>query len=336
MEIGISKIEYALGSATLTNDELRLEYPEWNFDHLETRTGVKSRPICSQNETALDFAISACNKLIDDGSLSVDEVDAVIFCTQTPDHLIPPNSCILHGILDLRPNTAAFDISHGCAGYPYSLMLARDMIFSGSASQVLVINSDTYSRLISPDDRATRSLFGDAGAVSLISTHNPSFVIHDIFLATAGDLYKRFFIDSGGARNPRQNDDEKRKGNAKQSNVSGYINMDGLGILTFFNSILPKAIFEFLEKNGLAMDDIVLVVPHQSSAVSLEGLRKSLNIDNSKFYVDIEDTGNLVSASIPIAFKRASQKHSFAPGDKILFCGFGVGLSWGLALVEAK
>ena len=186
MEIGIRSIAYSLGSKILTNAELKKQFPKWNFDHLETRTGVKERPICGPNETALDFAINACNALIKDGQLHTDDIDAVIFCTETPDHVIPPNACILHDVLGLKQHTAAFDITHACSGYPYALMLAKSMIFSGAASQVLVVNSDTYSKLISPEDRATRALFGDGGAVSIITSENPSFVIESIHLGTSG------------------------------------------------------------------------------------------------------------------------------------------------------
>ncbi len=334
MGVGISSIAYSLGSCVLTNDELKKQFPHWNFEYLETRTGVKERPICGPNETALDFAVNACKTLIDSGELRPDEVDAVIFCTETPDHIIPPNACILHDALGLQPNTAAFDITHACSGYPYALMLAKSMVVSGAASQVLIANSDTYSKLISPQDRATRALFGDGGAVSIITAKSPEFVIKDIHLGTAGAYYKRFYIEGGGARVPDVKDIymvEDKSGNIRGSN---HISMDGLGILTFFNTLLPSEIKNFLGKNNLLISDIDLMISHQSSAVSLEGLRRALKIENEQFFVDIEKTGNLVSASIPIAFSRASKNKKMVSGDKILLCGFGVGLSWGLVLLE--
>lgn len=336
IEIGISSIAYSLGSTVLTNDELKKQFPHWNFDHLEMRTGVKERPICGPNETALDFAVNACKTLIENGELRPNEVDGVIFCTETPDHIIPPNACILHDAIGLQSNTAAFDITHACSGYPYALMLAKSMIISGAASQVLIANSDTYSKLISPQDRATRALFGDGGAVSIITAKNPEFVINDIHLGTAGSYYKRFYVEAGGARLPDAKDVymvEDKSGNIRSSD---HISMDGLGILTFFNTMLPDEIKKFLEKNNLTVSDIDLMISHQSSAVSLEGLRRALKMENEQFFIDIEKTGNLVSASIPIAFNRACKSKKMLSGDKILFCGFGVGLSWGLVLLEVK
>ncbi|MEP2944642.1 MAG: ketoacyl-ACP synthase III [Lentilitoribacter sp.] len=336
MEIGISDIAYSLGSSIKTNVELEREYPHWNFEHLESRTGVKQRPISPDGETALDISLRACETLIDSGRLKAEEIDALIFCTETPDHVIPPNSCILHGKLGLKTSTIAFDITLACSGYPYTLLLAKSLISSGSARNVLVVNADTYSRLISPDDRSTRVLFGDGGAVSIITSENPRYLVTDVQLGTAGSYFKRFYVEAGGLRTPNAPTDDQIKD--KHGNIKDpeYISMDGLGILTFFNSVLPPEINKFLAKNNMSIQDVDLMIPHQSSAVSLEGLRRALKIEQDRFVIDIETTGNLVSASIPTAFSRALEQKRIKSGDKVLLCGFGVGLSWGLTLIDVK
>jgi 3-oxoacyl-[acyl-carrier-protein] synthase-3 len=334
MIIGIKDISYTLGSEQLTNRELEKQYPNWNFGHLETRTGVKSRPISAQGETALDYVLDACRGLIESGHLVTDDVDAIIFCTQTPDHIIPPNACILHGALGFKTDTIAFDITLACSGYPYTLMLAKSMISSGSARNVLIANADTYSRLISPEDRSTRILFGDAGAVSLVTSYKPKYLIADYKLGTAGAFYKRFYIERGGSRAPALDNITSVNDESHHNNDPNHITMDGLGILTFFNTVLPREIEKFLTENALTIDDIDLVIPHQSSAVSLDGLRNALKIDSERFVIDLEETGNLVSASIPIALARAHKNSRIKSKNKILLCGFGVGLSWGFTLID--
>lgn len=334
--VGIEAIATAFGSRVVTNAELQKAHPEWDFQRLAERTGVFARPIAIDGETALDFAERAARKLVGEGRLKLGEIDAVIFCTETPDHLIPPNSCILHQRLKLPTNVAAFDITLACSGYPYALMLARSMIDGGAARNVLVATADTYSHLIHPGDRATRVLFGDGGAVSLVTAKSDRYRIRDITFGTSGEHYQRFIVKAGGARLPRSEatcqEHQDKSGNIRSAN---HIEMDGLGVLSFFNSHVPKAMRELLDRQNLAMKDIDLFVCHQASRVALEGIRKGVGADPEKFVIDIEDTGNLVSASIPVALARAESSGRIKPGHRIVLCGFGVGLSWGTVLVEA-
>lgn len=336
MMVGIEAIATAFGSRLVTNAELEEAYPEWDFRRLGERTGVFARPIAADGETALDFAERAARKLIDDGRLKPSEIDAVIFCTETPDHLIPPNSCVLHQRLKLMTSVSAFDITLACSGYPYALMLARSMIDSGAAKNVLVATSDTYSHLIHPGDRATRVLFGDGGAVSLVTARSERYRIQEIMLGTSGEHYQRFIVKAGGARFPRS-DTTREERQDKSGNIRNAesIEMDGFGVLSFFNTQVPRAVRELLAKRQLDIKDIDLFVCHQASKVALEGVRKGIGADPEKFIIDIEETGNLVSASIPVALERAESAGRIKRGQRIVLCGFGVGLSWGTALIEA-
>jgi 3-oxoacyl-[acyl-carrier-protein] synthase-3 len=334
--VGIEAIATAFGSRLLTNAELELAYPEWDFQRLGERTGVFARPIAIDGETALDFAERAARKLVDDGRLQPDEIDGVIFCTETPDYVIPPNACVLHQRLKLPTNVAAFDITLACSGYPYALMLARSMIDGGAARNVLVATADTYSHLIHPGDRATRVLFGDGGAVSLVTGRSERFRILDIMLGTSGDHYQRFIVKAGGTRMPRseatREEHQDKSGNIRNAES---IEMDGFGVLSFFNTQVPKAVRELLAKHTLDMNDIDLIVCHQASKLALEGVRKGIGADPDKFVIDISETGNMVSASIPVALARAEAEGRIKRGQRIILCGFGVGLSWGTALIEA-
>jgi 3-oxoacyl-[acyl-carrier-protein] synthase-3 len=333
---GIEAIATAFGSRLVTNAELEKAHPEWDFQRLGERTGVFARPIAADGETALDFAERAARKLVEDGRLKPGEIDAVIFCTETPDHLIPPNSCVLHQRLKIPTTAAAFDITLACSGYPYALMLARSMIAGGAAKNVLVATADTYSHLIHPGDRATRVLFGDGGAVSLVTGGSERYRIRDISLGTSGDHYQRFIVKAGGARTPKSAaTGEERQDKSGNIRTDENIEMDGFGVLSFFNSQVPKAARELLDRHGLQVKDMDLIICHQASKVALEGVRKGLGADPDRFVIDIAETGNLVSASIPVALARAEAAGRIRPGQRLLLCGFGVGLSWGTALLEA-
>ena len=181
----IEQISFALPDAIVTNEALREAYPDWDFARLEERTGVTERHIAGPDETALDLAEAACH------DLDLDGVDGLLFCTETPDHPIPPNACILHGRLGLDETALAFDINMGCSGFVYGLEVARALIVAGTARKILLVTGDTYSRLINPGDRATRVVFGDGVAATLITTCDDGVGIIDVSLGTSGKLHDR-------------------------------------------------------------------------------------------------------------------------------------------------
>lgn len=335
MTIGISAISYALPDAVLTNAELSERYPHWNMERLVERTGVERRHIAAEGETALDLAARACDELVAGGGFDPAKIDTVIFCTETPDYPLPPNACLLHGRLGLRPEVAAFDINLACSGYIYGLELARSLIAGGSARRVLLATGDTYSRLIHPKDRATRCLFGDGAAVSIIAESSEDLGIIDINLGTSGEHHERFIVRAGGARVPA-GPDSKRELSDRTGNVltAENIEMDGFGVLSFFNSTVPPHVMATLQRNGLSVSDVDLFVFHQASKVALDTLQRQLNVPDENMLIALSDIGNLVSASIPVAYKQAIEAGRVSSGDLILMCGFGVGLSWGTALLR--
>ena len=333
--VRIEAIEYALPQRIETNDDLAREHPEWGFDRLEARTGVLARHIAGAEETALDLAHLACGKMFSENDLVRAEIDAIIFCTETPDYQIPQNSALLHARLDLPPSVLSFDINLGCSGYPYGLEICRSLIVSGVAHNVLFATADTYSRLIHPGDRATRVLFGDGGAVTLLGSSTEDSGIIDTALATAGKEYERFIVRAGGARTPRTSataqTKQDRSGNTRSSE---NIEMDGFGVLAFFNSVVPAAVNDLLSRNKISVGDVDAFVFHQASAAALDSLQRQLKISDDTMIRDMADTGNLVSASIPVALKRAQMRGEISQGDLVVLCGFGVGLSWGTTLLR--
>lgn len=335
LNIGIEEISYCIGSDQLSNAELQLENPHWDMDQILERTGVMSRPIAAPTETSLDLGERASRALLAKLGLEADQIDALIFCTQTPDYILPPNSVFLHGRLGMPHGVMAFDIVHACSGFIYGLGIGRSLIQSRAATRVLLVTADTYTRLLHPQDRSTRPIFGDGAAATIISAVKPALSLIDMTFATAGKQSGRFIVKSGGARHPSHPPATEvvvdKSGRVRSDE---HVYMDGLGVLSFFTSVVPAAVKEILRRNQLSIEDISLFVFHQASQMALEGLQRSLEIPAEKMLIDLRETGNLVSASIPVALAHVMVSRRPRPGKLAVLCGFGVGLSWGTALVR--
>ena len=329
--IGISALDYFLAPSALSNEALNLQNPSWDMDKATLRSGVLSRPIAPDGVTALDLSQQAVKRLLQADPDFLVGVDGLIFCTQTPDYVLPSNSNLLHGLLDLPPHVMAFDINHACSGYPYAISIAKSLVKGGMATRVLVVTADTYSRLIHPLDRSVRPLFGDAASVTIIS-HGDSLTLDDQSFGTAGKLAPRFIVENGGMRHSQKNVSEVHLDSSLRVHSPDHIQMDGMGVLSFFNKVVPVSIKEILARNQLDIQDVAYFFLHQASQLALDSLRKSLGVPSEKVIIDMSDTGNLVSSSIPVVLKRAMNKGLLKKGDRIILSGFGVGLSWGTVL----
>ena len=254
--VAIEAIESAFPEQVVTNADLARENPGWDMKRLLERTGVEERRIAGPTETALDLGHRACMALAAKDALKPDNIDALIFCTETPDYPLPPNSSILHGRLNLPTNVMAFDITLACSGFVYAIGIARSLILSATARRVLIVTADTYSRLINAGDRASRCLFGDGAAATIVGT-GPGVEILDVDFKTSGAKHDRFIVRAGGTRIPRSiatgETTVDRSGNIR---TAEQIEMDGLGILSFFNTVVPQAVTEILRRNDVATDAI--------------------------------------------------------------------------------
>jgi 3-oxoacyl-[acyl-carrier-protein] synthase-3 len=326
-----------LPAAVVSNDDLAREYPSWNLQKTRHRSGVLKRRIVDKDQTALDLAQAACQSLFKRHAGLASKVDAIIFCTESPDHVVPPNSCILHGALDLPTSVLALDITHACSGYVYGLGVAKGLMAAGLAQQILLITSETYSKHINRGDRATRVLFGDGAAVTWLSVEAAEGAgeLMDISLATDGKGYESFIVPAGGMRRPKDAETavekEDRNGNRKSPE---NIHMNGLAILNFVKTQVPPQIQELCARQGIEPSDVDLFVPHQASKLALDSLCSALKIPEEKMLCNLEELGNTVSASIPIALASAQAEGRLRPKQKVLLSGFGAGLSWGSALLQ--
>lgn len=335
MRLKIDEIVYHLPRQVVTNAELARENPHWNMGSVEERSGVVNRHVAPPEETALDLGYEACQKLfLGDGGLKK-KIDGIIFCTQSGDHVMPPNACILHQKLGLGKDVFAFDFNLGCSGYIYGLALAQGLLLSKIATNILLVNADTYSKFIHRQDRSARVLFGDGAAVTHVSVSDSQQGLMDIQCSTDGRGYENFIIPAGGCRLPKSPETALlRKDTSGNIRTLENIHMDGAAILAFINTKIPIQVQEILSRNRLTLDDIDLFIFHQASQLTLDYLTRLLGLKTEKVFCNLREVGNTVSASIPIALKDALTQGRVRRGDKILLCGFGVGLSWGTAIME--
>lgn len=334
MGIKISHIEYHLPDYILTNQEIGELHPNWDMNKTSDKTGVFSRHIAKTDETAFDLATFAVRKLFNNSPINIEEIGGIIFCTQSPDYIMPSNAFLLHKEFNFKSHVWCFDYNLACSGFIYGLAIARGMISTGLAKHILLINADTYSKYINKNDRSTSLLFGDGAAASLISHSNTDSII-DIALASDGDSYKSFYIPAGGSRLPINDTTNIEKidivGNIRSKE---NIHMDGHAVWSFISKTVPSQINSLLSRNKLSFNEIDQVIFHQASKFTLDALIKSINVDPSKCFINLNTVGNTVSASIPIALKNSIDKGKVKDGDLLLLSGFGVGLSWGSLLLK--
>lgn len=331
----IQDISVSLPENRVSNTQIDREHPEWRIDSVLKRTGVKNRHIAADDETALDLGYRASLQLFEKNPTLRDQIDTVIFCTQSPDHIIPPNSCLLHNKLQLPEHVAVFDISHACSGFVYTLGIAHALVQSQAAKNVLLVTADTYSKYINVNDRSTRVLFGDGGAACWVSGNENGQGVLGLSYGTSGVNYDKFIVPAGACRIPKSASTREavadQNGNLRSQED---IHMSGNDILVFVNDKIPDHVREFLKSFNFTISDIDLFVFHQASLIVLETLARSLDIDMEIVFQNLGSVGNTVSASIPIAMNDALKQGKIQPGHKVLICGFGAGLSWGSALLQ--
>lgn len=323
----IRGIACALPEREVPNRELADEHPGWDMERVARRTGVRSRRVAAPGETALDLSAHACDALAAKlGPAALEGVDAIVYCTQTPDYRVPGNAGLLHRRLGLADEVLAFDYPLACSGYVYGLAFADSFVRSGLATRVLLVTADTYSTLLDPDDRATRVLFGDGAAVTLLGDDERAggavARVVAAELRTRGEGYEQLYVPAGGARAPGGD------------GAAATIRMDGPGVWTFVKSVVPDHVRSFLAAHSLGVEDVDLVVFHQTSEMTLDALARALGIGAEKMYVRMAEVGNLVSASIPFALGAALDEGAVDAGDLVLLTGFGAGLSYGSVLLE--
>lgn len=332
----IRAIAEALPALEISNADLARANPSWQVDQVAELVGVRSRRIVADGETAFDLSLQASERLFAEEGLDPADIDAILYCTQTPDHPLPGNAHLLHERLELSDETFALDYTMGCSGFVYGLALADALARSGSARQLLLVVAETALKRTNPGDRSVRMLLGDGAAAAHITADGPGgATIVASQLATHGRGFKQGYVPAGGARKPAtaatKRETADGSGNVR-TDEDFY--MDGTGLWSFVNSTVSDHIRAFLSKRSLALEDIDLYVFHQASRVIVSSLGRSLGLPREKVFSNLEHVGNLSSASIPVALRAALDQGAINPGDRVLLTAFGTGISYGSVLLE--
>ena len=329
-------ISYYLPPTILTNEELEKKYDSqsWTASKIYRKTGIKSRHIAKQ-ELVSDLAVEAGKRLFAEHRVSPSDIDFLLLCTQSPDYYLPTTACLVQDRLDIPISSGAFDYNLGCSGYIYGLATAKGLLSAGIAKNVLLITAETYTKHIHPLDRSTRTVFGDGATATLLRKEDIE-KIGQFVLVTDGKGAPNLIVPTGAMANPRTEETAKEKEDAN-GNIRSMDNiyMNGPEIYAFTLRGVPDLIEKTLIKNNTSMDQINYVVFHQANKLVLESLREKLEIPAEKYCIDVEDIGNTVSSTIPIALRRAIDRNipQAKSGNKILIAGFGVGYSLGATVI---
>lgn len=332
-------ISYYLPENKLTNEVLEAVYanPSWTASKIYRKTGIKFRHI-ADDELVSDMAIKAAQNLFAEYGVSPQQVDFVLLCTQSPDYFLPTTACIVQERLGIPTSAGVMDYNLGCSGYIYGLAVAKGLLCAGVAKNLLLITSETYTKHIHPLDRSTRTVFGDGASATFLTPDDISG-IGEFVLGTDGKGASNLIIPAGGMAQPKTAETSIEKED-QSGNVRNEENlyMNGPEIYAFTLRTVPDLISETLAKNSLTIEQIDYVVLHQANKLVLTSLRDKLDIPDEKFCIDVEELGNTVSSTIPIAIKRAMARvpEKFKPGSKILIAGFGVGYSWGGTVITVN
>jgi 3-oxoacyl-[acyl-carrier-protein] synthase-3 len=327
MKVSIKAISYYLPQRELTNDAINVDFPEWDIKKISSKTGINSRHISAADEFASDMAIKAANKLFEEHTIDRQQVDFLLYCTQSPDYFLPTTACIIQDQLGLNTTIGALDFNLGCSGFVYGLSLAKGLIAGGMATNVLLITSETYSKFIHPKDKSNKTIFGDAAAATLITLEEGFCSIGDFIFGTDGSGAENLIVKNGGIRNPFQVNEDiiDEYGNVKNDN---NLFMNGSEIFNFTSESVPNLTEAILKKINKDITEIDLFVFHQANKYMLNHLRKKIGIPEDKFYLAMENCGNTVSSTIPIALYEAIKENRVQNCKNILLSGFGVGYSW--------
>ena len=274
-----------------------------------SKTGIRERRISSKDECASDLAVTASEKLLT--KYDRNKIEFLIFCTQSPEYLLPSNACLIQDRLKLPTTCGALDINLGCSGFVYGLGLAKSLIESGQVGNVLLLNADTYTKYINPKDKSVRTLFGDAATATLIGSENGIAKLTGPFVyGTDGRGKNNLIVKTRGLRNDYVFDAKLETDNSGNARTINDLYMNGVEIFSFTSFSVPTLIKDTLKKANLSMENIDLFVFHQANIFILNHLQKLLFIDKDKMVISMENTGNTVSLHNTYCIKRHDGKKS--------------------------
>ncbi|MDB5228761.1 MAG: ketoacyl-ACP synthase [Bacteroidota bacterium] len=300
------------------------------------KVGIEKKRHVSPGMTSGDLCEAAANKLLDGQKINRNEIDALIFVSQTRDHIFPCTSVILQHKLNLSKSCLAFDVPLGCSGYVYGITILAALMESGTIRKALLLCGDACSTTVSYKDKTFFPLLGDAGTASFFEYDQKASPIYSS-LHSDGSEYKNLIMQGGGFREPWDEDvitEKTRWDGIPRKGYQGYMN--GMKIFEFSLREVAKNIKEVIAFAGCSPEAIDYFILHQANLLINESIRKQLKMGKSKFPISLATNGNTGAASIPLTMVSEMGHILKGKKNKLLLSGFGVGLSWGSLCIETN
>ena len=329
--VGIKAMSACVPPDIVYNKDLGYLIPQEEIEKVIGNIGIEQRRIAAADVTASDLCFKAAQQLMNDNNIEPDSIDVLLFMSQTADYRIPATSCLLQHRLGLRRDTVCFDISLGCSGFLFALSTAFAYASLPGINRVLLLDGETFSKIVNRRDKVDWPLYGDAGTATLVEKGD--FGESTFMLYTDGSGENVLKIHAG-MRNPITADSlverEQEEGNIRNDLE---VFMDGMDVFNFAISKVPKSIKQLLKETGNTIDEVDYLVFHQANRFMMDFFVKKLKVDPERVPFCISKYGNTSSASVPLTI--ASELAGKLDGaNRVVLSAFGAGLSWGSALVH--
>ena len=321
---GIIGIGCYLPEKKLTNQDLE-KMVDTSDAWITERTGIKTRHIAAPDQATSDLAYEASLQALADAKTKPEELDMIIVATETPDYKYPSTACLLQAKLGAK-NAACFDLSAGCSGFVYALGIGSQSIVSGLYKKILLVGAETLSRIINWTDRNTCVLFGDGAGAAVLGRVDDGYGVLSLELGADGTGGEHLIQPAGGSCNPTTHETVDAYGQC--------VHMDGQDVFKFAARKMPAACKKVLQKAGMTIDDIALLVPHQANLRIIDNAIDRLKIDRERVWINIDKHGNMSAACVPVCLTEAQQAGRLKKGDNVIMVAFGAGLTWAGALLK--
>jgi 3-oxoacyl-[acyl-carrier-protein] synthase-3 len=312
MNSKITGIVCCLPPIRVKNDAFTSRFDEKAISDVAKMTGVATRFWTEEHQTTADLCIEAARRLEVGMETTLADCDAIIFVTQTPDHILPGSSFVAHRDLGLPTACTCLDLNAGCSGYVLGLSLAQDLIAAGSYKKILLLAGDTISKTLSPTDRATAMVFGDAGTATLVEASS---------IAERSEF--KIGVDSRGVESLKIEAGQFRKPKTADDDRDNYLFMDGAEVFNFTLKSIPS-----LVKSLGDVESFDYVFMHQANAFMLKHIAKRAKLTPAQVPINIEKFGNTSSATIPLLMCDIAKSDLLSDPQNCALLGFGVGFSW--------
>lgn len=296
---------------------------------IEQRTGIRERRHATSNLATSDLAREAALRCLVAANAEARDLDLIIVCTMTPDHLTPSTACLVQH--QLGAVCGAMDLNAACSGFMYGLITASQFVRSGMCRRVLVVGAEVMSRTVDPADVKTFPLFGDGAGAVLVGPSDDAQGLQSqgllaFNLGSDGSGAGLLNIPAGGSREPITE--------ASLNEHRQYMHMEGKPVFKWAVKLVEEAMLGAMERAGVTSDQVAAVVLHQANARILDAAMSDLGFDTEKVLMNLDRYGNTSAASVPLVLDQAVQQGRIKRGDLVLMCGFGAGLTWGVALMR--